>query len=59
MKINKSQIIKIAGVAGTLMSIGATVLSSYCNKKEQEEIIDRKVREAIALNHQKSLVDSE
>lgn len=58
MKINKSQVIKIAGVAGTLMSIGATILTSYSGKKEQEEIIDRKVKEAIALN-QRSLVDSE
>lgn len=58
MKINKGNMIKFAGIAGTMMSIGATILTNYSNKKEQDEIIDRKVNEAISA-HMNSLVDSE
>ena len=39
---------KMLGVVGTVLGIGATLLSSYVNEKQQEEEIDRKVNEAIA-----------
>lgn len=58
MKINKNDMIKFAGIAGTLMSIGATMLTSYSNKKEQEEIIDKKINEAM-ISQQLRLVDTE
>lgn len=45
MKINKGTMVRFAGVAGTLMSVGATILSAYSNKREQEEMIDKKVEE--------------
>ena len=39
---------KLLGIVGTVLGIGATLLSSYVNEKQQEEEIDRKVNEAIA-----------
>lgn len=48
MNIQKEDIIKVTGILGTVMTIGATLLNSYSSKKEQEAIIDKKVTEAIA-----------
>ncbi|MGL4451392.1 MAG: hypothetical protein ACRCTZ_09400 [Sarcina sp.] len=48
MKINKDGLIKAAGLIGTTMTIGATLLNSYAGKKEQEAIIDKKVNEALS-----------
>ena len=45
IKINST---KLLGIAGTVLGIGATLISSYVNEKQQEETIDRKVNEAIA-----------
>ena len=45
IKINTT---KFLGIIGTILGIGATLLSSYVNEKQQEEEIDRKVNEAIA-----------
>lgn len=45
IKINTT---KLLGVTGTVLGIGATLISSYVNEKQQEETIDRKVNEAIA-----------
>ena len=45
IKINTT---KMLGIAGTVLGIGATLLSSYVNERQQEEAIDRKVNEAIA-----------
>ena len=39
---------KLLGITGTVLGIGATLLSSYVNEKQQEEEMDRKVNEAIA-----------
>lgn len=57
MKINKKDVVKMAGIAGTVLSLGATLLTSYSNKKEQEELIDRKVNEALS-NMNNSLVEN-
>lgn len=45
IKINTT---KMLGIVGTVLGIGATLLSSYVNEKQQEEIIDKKVNEALA-----------
>ena len=45
IKINAT---KFLGITGTVLGIGATLISSYVNEKQQEEAIDRKVNEAIA-----------
>lgn len=45
IKINAT---KMLGILGTVLGIGATLLSSYVNERQQEEAIDRKVNEAIA-----------
>ena len=45
IKINST---KLLGITGTVLGIGATLISSYVNEKQQEEEIDRKVNEAIA-----------
>ena len=39
---------KLLGIVGTILGIGATLISSYANEKQQEDEIDRKVNEAIA-----------
>lgn len=44
IKINTT----LLSIAGTLLGVGATLISSYVNEKQQEETIDRKVNEAIA-----------
>ena len=45
IKVNAT---KLLGITGTVLGIGATLISSYVNEKQQEETIDRKVNEAIA-----------
>lgn len=45
IKVNTT---KLLGIAGTVLGIGATLLSSYVNEKQQEETIDKKVNEALA-----------
>ena len=45
IKINTTQ---LRGIAGTVLGIGTTLISSYVNEKQQEETIDKKVNEAIA-----------
>lgn len=45
IKINAT---KLLGIIGTLLGVGATLISSYVNEKQQEETIDRKVNEALA-----------
>ena len=54
MKINKEDVIKIAGILGTVMSVGATLLNSYSDKKELDILVDKKINEAM----QKRLVES-
>lgn len=43
----KVDLIKVAGVAGTLLSVGATLLSSWHNEKNTEQLIEKKVQEAL------------
>lgn len=45
IKVNTT---KMLGIAGTILGIGATLLSNYVNEKQQEETIDKKVNEALA-----------
>lgn len=45
IKVNTT---KLLGIAGTVLGIGATLLSSYASDKQQEETIDKKVNEALA-----------
>ena len=45
IKINTT---KLLGIAGTVVRIGASLIASYLNEKQQEDTSDRKVNEAIA-----------
>lgn len=48
MKISKEQIVTIAGIAGTVLSVGATLLTSWSSEQKTNEVIDKKVAEALA-----------
>ncbi len=45
---DKSNIIKILGVAATVIGMGATLLTDWVNDKKMDEKIAEKVLEAIA-----------
>lgn len=45
---DKANIIKILGVAATVIGMGATLLTDWVNEKKMDERIAEKVLEAIA-----------
>lgn len=45
---DKANIIKILGVAATVIGMGATLLTDWVNEKKMDEKIAEKVLEAIA-----------
>lgn len=44
---NKVDVVKIIGIAGTVLGMAASLLSDYSSKKNMEKIIDDKVNEAL------------
>lgn len=47
MKIEKDTMIKIAGVAGTLLSLGATILTNYVKEEDLNRKVENKVNEIL------------
>ncbi len=43
-----NNIVKIIGLAATVIGFGATLLSDWVNEKKMEEMVDEKVNEALA-----------
>ena len=46
--MKKETVLKVVGVMGTVMGIGATLISDYSNKKTMEKTVTEKVAEALA-----------
>lgn len=44
----KDSMIKVIGLAATIIGMGATLLSSWVEDKKMEEMIDTKVNDALA-----------
>ena len=47
--MKKDTIVTIASVAGSLLSVGATILSNYVSEQKLDDKIDKKVAEALKL----------
>lgn len=45
---NSSKLIKILGLAGTVLGVVATLMSDYAEDKKMDEKINEKVNEALA-----------
>lgn len=46
--MKKETVLKVVGVVGTVMGIGATLINDYSNKKTMEKTVTEKVTEALA-----------
>lgn len=54
MKLEKETIIKVAGIAGSMMTLAATMINAYVQDAKLNDMVDKKVAEAIAnLNNSK------
>ncbi len=45
MKLEKDTLVKIAGIAGPLLTIAATLLTNYTKEQQMNETIEKKVTE--------------
>lgn len=55
MKLNKETMITVASIAGSALTIAATLLNNYVKEEQLNDKIDKKVAEAIAnLNDSKN-----
>lgn len=48
MKMDKTKVIQIAGIAGTVLSVGATLLSSWTEEQKLNQKVEEKVSEVLA-----------
>ena len=48
MKNLKLDLVQVASLAGSVLTIGATLLTGYANEKKLDKTIDEKVAKAIA-----------
>ena len=48
MKKMNMDLTQIAGLAGSLLTIAATLLTGYANEQKMDKVIDEKVAEALA-----------
>lgn len=48
MKIDKTKVIQLVGVAGAMLGFGATMLSDWSNNKKMEQLVEDKVKEILA-----------
>ena len=49
MVMKKETMLTIASVAGSLLSVGATILSNYVSQQKLEDKVEKKVAEALKL----------
>ena len=47
--MKKNTIVTIASVAGSLLSVGATILSNYVSEQKLDDKVEKKVAEALKL----------
>ena len=48
MKNLKIDLVQVASLAGSVLTLGATLLTGYANEKKLDKTIDEKVAKAIA-----------
>ena len=48
MKFNKETMITVASIAGSVMTVAATLLNNYVQEEKLNDKIDKRVAEAIA-----------
>lgn len=48
MKIDKTKMVQIAGLAGTVLSVGATLLSNWSEEQKLDKKVEDKVSEILA-----------
>lgn len=48
MKKMNIDMVQIAGLAGSILTVAASLITSYANDKKLDDTIDKKVAEAIA-----------
>lgn len=49
MVMKKETMLTIASVAGSLLSVGATILSNYVSEQKLDDKVEKKVAEALKL----------
>lgn len=56
MKKMNIDLVQVAGIAGSLLTVAASLLTSYANDKKMDETIEKKVSEILAkqLNNNSS-----
>lgn len=47
MKMDKTKMIQIAGVTGTILGVGATLLSNWSSDQKMEKLVEEKVVEIL------------
>ena len=47
MKIDKDKMVKLAGIAGTVLSVGATLLTSWTEEQKLNKKVEGKVNEIL------------
>lgn len=47
MKIDKTKVVQIAGLAGTVLGVGASLLSSWSNDQKLDKLVEDKVTEIL------------
>lgn len=48
MKIKKDSVVKIIGVVGTVLGLGATLLTNYSNDQNMKKTVAEEVAKALA-----------
>ena len=48
MKKMNLDLVQVAGLAGSVLTIAATLLTNYANEQKMDKVIDEKVAEALA-----------
>lgn len=44
---SKKDLVQMVGVLGTLLGVASTLITSYCNDKTMEQLVEEKVKEAL------------
>lgn len=45
-----SKLIKVIGLTATLIGLGTSLITDWCDEKKMEETVEKKVNEALARN---------
>lgn len=54
-----NKIIKIVGVVATILGIGASVVTDWVSERKMEQMVDEKVKEALANTNKEEDEDEE